>query len=457
MNRAEQNSDSSWPRWWKWCAQLLALFVIAIQLPTRSITLADGQIQKTGFLNNLCRPAHEHLGDFFQEWGSARNWQTGLPIYTHHRDSLPIHLDINTKNLQLYLEYNAHPPTSVLLTLPFGQLSYENAIYTWHAISFLCFLLAFGLFVNELKIPLSGWYYWLLPTCAFLLLFDPWRQQFSQGQLNGILLLLFIIAWKAIRQNNQLSQVHRSEQSSVRHERIAGVCLGIAATIKIFPAFLLLFLFLKKRYHGVFAGVLTIISLTALTMVILGWSTYRDYISMVLPALKEFRCSWVNHSLVGFWHRLFVGSESEAVIPFFHSRLLAWSLTIGSAFAIVGIVSRAVISSDINRGYWLFITTMLLLGPLTWSHSILLLIPSWCYLLKDWKYRLPPNSISHLLLTIPFMIYFFEQRSLMQSMIDKGWLGSPLTPASNIFVASTPFYILFVFWLLQIMALRKKT
>ena len=77
------------------------------------------------------RPAPDTLIDYYQDWGSARNFRTGIPVYTPHSTSIPRHLGLPT-NPNLSIEYNIHPPTSVLLALPLGRFDYSDAVLVWN-------------------------------------------------------------------------------------------------------------------------------------------------------------------------------------------------------------------------------------------------------------------------------------------------------------------------------------
>src|SRR5262245_18834113 len=80
------------------------------------------------------RPSPEASPDFYQEWGSARNYRLGLPVYTAHSVSMPIHLKRPQADWEKDIEYNAHPPTSVLLALPFSSLDLPDAVLAWNLV-----------------------------------------------------------------------------------------------------------------------------------------------------------------------------------------------------------------------------------------------------------------------------------------------------------------------------------
>src|SRR5271166_4993459 len=73
--------------------------------------------------------------DFTQEWASARNYFTGMPIYENQGKTLFHYLGyVNPKGEDM-LDLNAHPPASVLLCLPFAALDYSTAFLLWNLLS----------------------------------------------------------------------------------------------------------------------------------------------------------------------------------------------------------------------------------------------------------------------------------------------------------------------------------
>jgi hypothetical protein len=72
--------------------------------------------------------------DFLQDWLSARNYWTDQPIYT---------------------TWNAHPPVSVLVVLPFGFVTnYRDAHLLWNLVTFPGYLLALVVLAWNLRIPI---------------------------------------------------------------------------------------------------------------------------------------------------------------------------------------------------------------------------------------------------------------------------------------------------------------
>ena len=428
--------------------QVIALITLYMQVPATRHADRNGIERGAGWMYTLRPPINDYVNDFYQEWSSARNWATGRPIYTSQRETIPVYLGVQLdRTRKLNLEYNAHPPSSVLLVLPLGQLAFLDALVVWHVVSLMCFVAGAWLFVRELTIRASwSWAWWILPGLAFLALCNPWRQQFNQGQLNGVLFLLLIGTWIANRRGYAIW---------------SGGLIGVAAAIKIFPGFLLLYLLLRREIRGVVVGLATLGLVMLLTALVLGTQTYRDYVEVVLPGLSQFRCSWVNESVVGFWHRLFVENQSEGVKPIVHSLLIAWAMTGISAVLIIGYVAFKALAASTrvqqDRVFWLFVTAMLLLGPLTWDHSLLLLAPGLFLLIRDSKLKLPPATWQGwLLVVIVSSFWLIGPREAFDALIERGWMAKTAGPLQLVLVISVPFYALLALFFMQAQSIRGK-
>src|SRR5262249_1315880 len=71
----------------------------------------------------------------FQDWASARNHRFGLPVYSPHTATIPLYLGRPAAGVEREATYNAHPPPSVLMTLPLARLSFSDAMLAWNVVS----------------------------------------------------------------------------------------------------------------------------------------------------------------------------------------------------------------------------------------------------------------------------------------------------------------------------------
>ena len=201
---------SAWPkaRIWLW-AVLTVLTVI-----TRSPDFADG-----------LRPEKTEGIDFFQEWASARNAMNGLPVYADLRESARLYLGYTpAPGEKTLITRNAHPPTSVVVALPFSRLDYPQATLAWNLASLLALMISLWLIARAERLRCEWWV--VFPVVTLALLCDPLQQQVNQGQLNLLLLLLLTLTWTAGRSG-------RSHWAGVflgtciRHQAFSGALLRL--------------------------------------------------------------------------------------------------------------------------------------------------------------------------------------------------------------------------------------
>lgn len=335
--------------------------LIAAQAAALAVLLAVGSERLHAAFPSAARG---EIFDFYQEWGSARNWLEGAPLYSHNGESLRRHLGLHF--ITLNIRYNAHPPPAVLLAAPFGLLSYDAAFALWNVLSLALFALCFWLFCREFKLEPPAWL--LLPGLACLALYSPLTQQLQQGQLNAVLLSLLLGCWLAERRG-QFAW--------------AGAFLGLAASLKFFPAYLFLYFLLRRRWSALAAGALAFALSNALAFAAFGPEAYRDYFTTALPDVREFRCHVTNAALDGWWGKVFVGSVRERVAP-----LVEWPLVarLGSLCSILLVtlaaawtILKAKGRDELDLAFGVTVTATLLVSPLTWDHSLLLLSP-WLWL-----------------------------------------------------------------------------
>ncbi len=339
---------AAWPAGRKWLWALLAVLAVLIQGPTFVRTLT---------------PAVGEGNDFFQEWASARNYFDGRPIYTSHEVTAKLYAGYERNAGDRFISYNAHPPPSVLLSLPFGLIGYRDATLLWNLFSLVAVGTSLILMARELGHGPEPWV--IFPAVTLMLLNDPFRQQMNQGQLNGLLLLLITGSWLADRRG---------------HFTLAGCLVGLAAAVKIYPGFLLGYFLLRRDWRAVAAGLTTISLLSLVSLDVLGVDAYRDYVLTVMPNVtRRFQGGMLNASLSGYWIKLFdQGSYNyeHMVEPVYKSLALTYTGIALSYLAILGSWAARVIEArtrtQIDHAFGLSLLAMLLLSPITWNHYFLL-------------------------------------------------------------------------------------
>jgi hypothetical protein len=308
------------------------------------------------------RPARGQIKDFFQEWASARNYLTGLPVYTEHAVTLPLYLGLHQDPRDVcFVEINAHPPTAVLLALPFAGLSYEWAQFCWNLLSLAALVISGWVIVSALEIPRSSGF---LLLAVLVLVGEPVHQHLIQGQLGCLLLLLITGVWLA----------DRSERPF-----LAGALLGLATAIKLLPGLLVLYFVARRQWKTAFIAAACFAMTILATASVLGLETFRSYLSDVPAHVAEWRSVPHNHSIPGLWNKLFdQGSKGEPMIPVTQWPALAKGGSMLSCAAVVlllvRVAARAKLPTDRDQAFGVAVTAMLLVSPVTWGHYFVLLM-----------------------------------------------------------------------------------
>lgn len=395
---------------------------------TRWVALAAmiGLVFGPRFVRSLTPPRGQIL-DFYQEWSSAKNITTGLPVYAPLDVTVERYLHMQkSPGTEWYWDVNVHPPTSVLLALPLVTLEYQQATLAWNVVSLLALALSLIIVIRTLGIQFSPWS--TLPIVGLLLVCDPLLQQVIQGQLNLILLLLITIVWAADRSGRY---------------RLAGITLGFATAVKLFPGFLFVYFLLRRKWQPLFVGALAFLVITLATLAIVGVDTYHMYIAKILPQAATWKAAWNNASLPGLWHKLFDPvSRNGELTALMESPAAAKVFTLASWLIVLAclapVVWRARTLRQRDLSFAATVTAMLLVSPVTWEHYfLLLLVPlavNWV-----WVERTP---VARLLQTLIVIALFLPVILLGNLFIPGGFFNGQATPWHTLTLFSFQCYAL---------------
>lgn len=316
----------------------------------------------------LCfEPELKPPSDFFQDWASARNLTEGKPVYGNLRTAAGeyLGLDLAGKVVDGIVEVNGHPPTSIWWALPLARLDYRTAFLVWDLTSLALVIASVGLVGRELGVENFG-FSTIAKGIALALLCNPLRQLLAQGQFGGVLLFLLTVAWVADRRGRGVA---------------AGICVGLAAAIKLYPALIIAYWLISGRWSRVAAAVVTGLIVVGATVGAMGWESIETYVRDVMPGMNYWYDSGLNLSLTGFWHRLFHEPKS-VFVPLVADVRIAKLGVAASSLLVLGIwgtiIYRARRSQQFDRAgldhaWTVTLATMTLVSPLTWDHSLVVL------------------------------------------------------------------------------------
>lgn len=319
--------------------------------------------------------------DFCQDYLASARALHGLAPY------LPLRCWSALIKIPAPVEYDAHPPFSILFFLPLALLPKVAATTIW---GFCC--LATYVLSGALLLRVLGWLS-LRSAALFALgsvLWPPAILAEDLQNLAQLLTLLLIIAWLLERK---------------KHGGWAGWLIGIAGLLKVWPAFLLLGALAQRRWRFACTGGFALAGGSLLTLVVLGPGAYAAYLGPVQAAEQYWVPNQGNISLVGAVARPLAGDPITPLPPLvsgFSLREAIWVGEVAAGLVLVGALilvwwcHRSCRSSSCDAVellcQGLLVTVLLLVFPLTWQWGLItLLLPCTTLILALRQVSRPPR------------------------------------------------------------------
>jgi hypothetical protein len=387
------------------------------------------------------RPPEGYVGDFTQDWLSARDYLEGRPAYGDLLDSVRRHLGEPPPG---YLRWNAHPPGSVVLVLPLARLSHVEAFFIWNIATFTLFAIAIWIAAMELGVrPVWKAAAIAAGVCAVGATCYPLSHQVSLGQFNCLLAFLITLAWMADRRG---------------YWWLAGVAVGIAMAIKLFPGFLLLYFLVTRKWRSLVIAIGIFLLVNGLAVALFGVETFQTYTREVIPAVSaDYATRWNNISAPAFWLRLFDPAPVSNVEPVVHSPLVGKLFAHAAQLVIVACVGwagwRSRTTPARDRAFATAVAGMLLVSPITWPHSLVMLVVPLAVLIAE-----NPRGVWRLLLVACVAVMWlpdtFLPRTAFGSDEAERWAvhHQSISPAKNLLVASVAHYAILCVFVLTLRA-----
>jgi hypothetical protein len=298
--------------------------------------------------------------DLQQDYLAALRLRAGGDIFAPFSSAEVVSLGVQ-EHLGFGMRENVHPPLNALLFALLTLLPFPSAALVWTLICVAVLLLTINALINALQLPITG--AWRAIVLLLLLNWYPVWLHLHLGQITIILFGLIVGAWLCLRRGR---------------DGIAGALLAVAALLKMYPAFLLGYALFQRRWRTLWAATLTVIALVTLQMTA-NSAHWFDYFTQVAPQnADEWGSDARNASLQSISMRLFVGNHEVAPLIDRPQAELPWR--IGFYAITLGIFVWALWqqrgAQDLTGAYSMFLSAMVLLSPLSWEHSyILLLLP----------------------------------------------------------------------------------
>ncbi|HVR61135.1 MAG TPA: glycosyltransferase family 87 protein [Polyangia bacterium] len=167
-------------------------------------------------------------GDGRVDWGGAQLFLKGQSPYSVE--------GLHALGLEQY--GFGHPPTTPFWFIPLAPFTVVVMAQILAALALLALLVHIVICVEELRFPSR--------LITVLLVFSlvvgtPWMiEHFHVLQISEFIALAYVLAWHHLRRDREIS---------------AGICIGLACTLKLFPGLMVIYLLLARRWRAVFAAI----------------------------------------------------------------------------------------------------------------------------------------------------------------------------------------------------------
>ena len=226
-----------------------------------------------------------YTADFVQFFASAQSLRAGESLYKPLRfdDYYPVQAGAGA-GPEGDIHPNLNPPLLALLVAPLTPLGLARGYAIWSALSLVAGLCACALLWRGLRPPGQNATALLWLWLAFLVYF-PTYTALTMGQVTMILFLVVAGAWLAARSGR---------------DRLAGVLLGVAVSLKVFTALVVVYFALQRRWRAVAWSIGTMLCAALVTLPFAGAAAWREYFG-VMQSVTWFGNSW-NASSLGVLH-----------------------------------------------------------------------------------------------------------------------------------------------------------
>lgn len=251
-----------------------------------------------------------------------------------------------------------HPPLLAYLLQPFVLLGEAESQYLWFAINAVVVLILAATVIRTG--PDIARQYWGVTTMGIAIA-SPTRMALQSGNIAIIVAACVLGSFALSRRNPQ----------------VAGVLLGLAAMLKIYPAVLVVFYVLDPRRRlAAWYSLLGAMGMAGVVILTYDTTPFRNFASkaLVLKDVYPYAAD-TNTSFTAFWGRLL--TANPYVAPLWHAPLLAYILTALCCLAVLGLClwyGRSPGSqNEANLAFGLWLCAMLLVSSVNTYHSLILL------------------------------------------------------------------------------------
>ena len=328
---------------------LVRLLHLAFWLLTIVLVLRWGYEAMPRYLPKDWSKAHEFDG--LVDWKAAKLFLEGRSPFSP--DSLK----------EMHVVGFGHPPTTAFWFIPFAHFEKATAAELIALASWLFLAIHLYVCAKEFRFPapialtvlLFGW---ALTTEGFVM-------HWHAIQLSEHIAFPLVLSWAYLRRRKDIS---------------SGIALGIAATVKLFPGVIMVFLLFARRFRAFFAASALFVAVGAFMTLTFGVDSWKLFLTQQGPMAHDWMGSPRNGSLQGVIMHAFdplcVGPAYPSARASYLASAAGIVLLVIAGFVSRGNLRRARLSDPraIDQPLALFTVLAVWVNPWIWEHYWVFLI-----------------------------------------------------------------------------------
>ncbi len=315
--------------------------------------------------------------DFPSYYLAARRLLRGADLYGGYQEEAARTLGMSN----YFIDTAVTPPTFALVTVPLALVPYPVAWVSWQVLSLAALGLSIFLAVREER-PVFSAPAWAALACA-VLLFPPLTFHLLYAHTELFVLLLLTGAWLCYRHGREIP---------------AGLLIGLAGAVRVYPLFLVVFLLQRRSWKGFLSALGSALGLAALAAAVAGPSSYLRYLAVLQTEVPKLYPLQGNCSLWGTVHKVAVLWPALGAQPLLRDGLAA-ACSLAVLLLTIWLARRpGPAPAIVERPYGLYIAGALLASPLSWIYYQVLLYLPLVFLLAAMRRANRPRALPVLLL-----------------------------------------------------------
>jgi alpha-1,2-mannosyltransferase len=315
-------------------------------------------------------------------WQNQNPYQMGSADFLPYRNTLPV---------------NLNPPFVLWALRPLLFFPYRIALFIFVATSFILGLVAASL-CGHYFLETGFWKRYknllLLMYCTLFPVF----LNLAIGQMGSLLFFFILLGYHGWRTQKNL---------------LTACCWGIAISMKLFPAVLLIYCLQQKKIRLFFGVGLSALLWSSIPLLGLGADSYLYYLA-VLQEVSWYGSSW-NASLLGFLFRI-SGSITPGAFEYWLLRSL-WLLALCISLFWYG--KSQYLQKNALWSFAFALVLMIFLSPFGWIYYFSLLIPALCL---SYHQAMRGSANDLMLWCMSFMLINFPMDHAVMAKMTVPWL-----------------------------------